>query len=84
MLLLVCLAVYLVAVGLDKADKVASVIGVFVGLIGLGFGIVGLVRGRGDPNAPSCGVTSTVTGMVSGTVIQAGTINGDVDGRRRG
>jgi len=58
MLLLVCLAVYLVAVG--------------------------LVRGRGDPNAPSCGVTSTVTGMVSGTVIQAGTINGDVDGRRRG
>lgn len=38
---LVGLAAYLVSVGLDKADKWASVIGVFVALIGLGMALTG-------------------------------------------
>ncbi|MDX3128930.1 hypothetical protein PV367_03760 [Streptomyces europaeiscabiei] len=41
---LVYLTAYLIAVGLDKADKVASVVGLFVGLAGLVVSILGLRR----------------------------------------
>lgn len=50
------LAVYFVVVGLDKANKLASVIGLFVGLAGLGVTVHGLISGRsndeGRPGSP--------------------------------
>ncbi|GAA1635505.1 hypothetical protein GCM10009733_035780 [Nonomuraea maheshkhaliensis] len=48
------LAVYLARVGLDEADKLASVIGLFVALAGLGISIRGLTGGRpgDDPTSP--------------------------------
>ncbi len=47
------LAVYLAEVGLDKADKLASVIGVFIALIGLVMSGYGLVRERSNASPPS-------------------------------
>ncbi|TQS31031.1 hypothetical protein [Microbispora sp. KK1-11] len=47
------LAVYLSTVGLDKADKLASVIGLFVGLAGLGVGVWGLLLTRRQETAPT-------------------------------
>ncbi|WP_182897168.1 hypothetical protein [Microbispora sp. H10830] len=49
------LAVYLSMVGLDKADKLASVIGLFVGLAGLVVGVWGLLLTRQEPPAPASG-----------------------------
>lgn len=48
------LGVYFARVGLESADKLASVIGVFVGLIGLALAAYGLVPGR-SPAAPPAG-----------------------------
>ncbi|MGI5159544.1 hypothetical protein [Microbispora sp. CA-102843] len=75
------LAVYLSSVGLDKADKLASVIGLFVGLAGLGVGVWGLLLARRqEAHAPASGA-----GAVSGDVrtavhneISGGTIHGPV------
>ncbi|MEV5894562.1 hypothetical protein [Nonomuraea fuscirosea] len=51
---IVALAVHLSRVGLDEADKLASVIGLFVALAGLGVSIRGLTGGRrgDDPSTP--------------------------------
>ncbi|MBB2746154.1 UNVERIFIED_ORG: hypothetical protein FHR35_006017 [Microbispora rosea subsp. rosea] len=49
------LAVYLSMVGLDKADKLASVIGLFVGLAGLVVGVWGVLLTRQEPPAPASG-----------------------------
>ncbi|WP_199882028.1 hypothetical protein [Streptomyces sp. CB03911] len=43
------LAVYLGVVGLDDADRWASVLGLFVALAGLGLGVAGRRRERADP-----------------------------------
>jgi hypothetical protein len=40
------LGLYLTAVGLDKADKLAGVIGAFVGLAGLAIALYGMVADR--------------------------------------
>ncbi|MFI7134311.1 hypothetical protein ACIBQ1_52195 [Nonomuraea sp. NPDC050153] len=40
------LGLYFVRVGLDEADKLASVIGAFVGLAGLGVAVYGLIADR--------------------------------------
>ncbi|MEU5881407.1 hypothetical protein [Spirillospora sp. NPDC047279] len=51
---LVGLGVLFVVVGLDKADKIASSVGAFVGLAGLGASVYGLVamRRASGGNAP--------------------------------
>ncbi|MFI0418616.1 hypothetical protein [Spongiactinospora sp. 9N601] len=50
------LAGYFVAVGLDRADKLASVIGVFLGLAGLCLSVYGTVTGRAaQPPSGSAG-----------------------------
>ncbi len=80
------LAVYLSTVGLDKADKLASVIGLFVGLAGLGVGVWGLLLDRRQEPAPApthrdvqAAVHNEISGgTIHGPVIQGHTINGPV------
>jgi drug/metabolite transporter (DMT)-like permease len=83
-LAMVSLGGYFAAVGLDEADKVASVIGAFVGLVGLvlaGYGTV-LAR-RGTPSPPQPGPSA---GAALGARIQqnspssGGTVNAVQDG----
>lgn len=52
-LALAALAAYLAEAGLDKADKLASVIGVFAALIGLGMSGYGMARERRSASPPS-------------------------------
>lgn len=47
------LAVYFRAVGLDRADKTASVLGAFLGLAGLALSVYGVVGGRAGPSPAS-------------------------------
>ncbi|MFG1874237.1 hypothetical protein ACGFIV_05305 [Sphaerisporangium sp. NPDC049003] len=71
------LGVYFTTVGLDKADKLASVIGVFIGLAGLALAIYGLLADRrtGPPSPrPS---TAQDTGSVRNE-IHGGTHYGPV------
>ncbi|MFI6582806.1 hypothetical protein [Embleya sp. NPDC050493] len=44
--------VFLAVAGLDDADELASVIGVFVGLVGLGLSVYGIVLARRPPPSP--------------------------------
>ncbi|MYS93817.1 MULTISPECIES: hypothetical protein [Streptomyces] len=55
-LTLLGLGAYFLIVGLDEADKTASVVGSLTGLAGLGVSIVSLIQARGSSasrNAPS-------------------------------
>ncbi|GLW20023.1 hypothetical protein DI270_013920 [Microbispora triticiradicis] len=63
------LGVYLSQVGLDKADKLASVVGLFVGLAGLGVAAYGLVAERGSGGG---GVRQRARATGRGRVSQAG------------
>ncbi|MFI7691653.1 hypothetical protein ACIBQ6_21475 [Nonomuraea sp. NPDC049655] len=59
------LGVYFAKVGLDRADKLASVIGVFVALVGLGAAVYGLVAER---RSGACPEVLRVTGReIAGT-----------------
>lgn len=49
---LVGLGGYFVVVGLEKADKLASVIAAFVAVVGLGVTVLGLVTQRRHPSPP--------------------------------
>ncbi|WP_182876871.1 hypothetical protein [Microbispora sp. H10670] len=64
------LGVYLSRVGLDKADKLASVVGLFVGLAGLGVAVYGLVAERGSGGGGGVRQRARATGR--GRVSQAG------------
>lgn len=85
------LAIYFARVGLDRADKLASVLGTFVGLVGLAMAAYGLLQGRKSPpraDVPIVPATNAVQGPatvkneirgpVQGSAIQAGTISGSV------
>ena len=68
---------YFTLVGLDKADKVASVIGAFVGLAGLGVAVYGALSGRGPDDIRGSG--QHVRGAaVGGSVIQVRGVSGSV------
>nr|WP_181411927.1 hypothetical protein [Streptomyces sp. F2] len=73
------LAGYLITVGLDDADKVASVIGLFVALAGLGVAIAGLRR-----QARSSGGQSVQNSAISSGVSQISDTAGGVRITRRG
>ncbi|MEV4020597.1 hypothetical protein AB0J35_59980 [Nonomuraea angiospora] len=66
---LVALGLYLTRVGLDKADKLASVIGLFVAVAGLGVAVYGLVI---DRQSGSGGVRQQAKAAGRGRVYQAG------------
>ena len=67
------LGVYFAVAGLDKADKLASVASMYIGLAGLVAAVYGMVRARGDaPGSSSAAVEgdqsiagSTVAGGVT-------------------
>jgi apolipoprotein N-acyltransferase len=65
------LGVYLAQVGLEKADKLASVIGLFIAAVGLGLTVYGLIANR-----ESDGVRQSAQASERGRVNQAvGDIN---------
>ncbi len=66
---LAALGVYLSRVGLDKADKLASVIGLFVALAGLGVAVCGLIAERRGGGG---GVRQRAEAAGRGRVFQAG------------
>ena len=54
------LGVYFAASGLDKADKVASVIGAFVAVVSLAMSAYGLIRDRLDTGgSPASGMSAS-------------------------
>jgi hypothetical protein len=75
-------AVYLWRVGLELADKPGSGIGAVCGLLSLPLGLVQLMRdGWTAVATPS---TVNTVGKNSGQALQADTVVGDIDMRRRG
>ncbi|MEU6413917.1 hypothetical protein [Microbispora sp. NPDC046933] len=80
------LAVYLSSVGLEKADKLASVIGLFVGLAGLAVGVWGLLlTHRQEAHAPTSGAATAATAATAGTTGTTGsgvrtTIHNEISG----
>lgn len=66
---LAALGVYLSQVGLDKADKLASVVGLFVALVGLGVAVYGLIAERRSGGG---GVRQRAEATGRGRVFQAG------------
>ncbi|WP_432060816.1 hypothetical protein [Streptomyces sp. S1] len=73
---LVALGVFFVRSGLESADRLASVIGVFVGIAGLALAAYGTVRTRRTASGPPAGHHGDVTNVVrdatvEGSVLQA-------------
>ncbi|MEU8377850.1 hypothetical protein [Streptosporangium sp. NPDC048865] len=78
---LVALGWYFIAVGLDRADKLASVLGAFVGLLGLGLAVYGAVSSRpeeADPEPEPGGVHNEISGTVHGNAVQARDVEGGI------
>ncbi|XVQ15325.1 hypothetical protein ACQP1W_23195 [Spirillospora sp. CA-255316] len=70
------LAVHLASVGLDKADKWASVCGMFIGLAGLVLAVYGAVRAR-SAGSGSGDMRNEFRGNAYGTVIMGRDFHGD-------
>lgn len=49
------MGIYFTAVGLDKANEVAGVLGAFIGLVGLALAFYGIASGRASGAPPSAG-----------------------------
>ncbi|MGS2644174.1 hypothetical protein [Streptosporangium sp. LJ11] len=72
---------YFITVGLDRADKLASVLGAFVGLLGLGLAVYGAFSSRPEEAAPepeAGGVHNEISGTVHGNAVQARDIEGGI------
>jgi hypothetical protein len=77
-LALLGLGAWFVAAGLDRADKLASVIGAFVGLLGLGISGYALVLSRGGRARSSSSGQTVARSTVGGSVVQVRGVVGDV------
>ncbi|WP_326643591.1 hypothetical protein OG884_07750 [Streptosporangium sp. NBC_01755] len=86
---LAALGWYFIAVGLDRADKLASVLGAFVGLLGLGLAVFGVVSSPPkdtvssppkdtEPEPEPGGVHNEISGTVHGSAVQARDIEGGI------
>ena len=71
---LVVLGLSFVAVGLDEASEIAGVIGAFVGLVGTGLSVYGIVLARRPQSAEGAGVAGQVVSdsNIGGDNIQIG------------
>lgn len=72
---------YFAAVGLDKANEVAGVLGAFTGLAGIALAIYGIVAGGTSGKSPSDGdpaqaATDAVTNIISDSTIHGNVIQG--------
>ena len=75
------LGVYFLSVGLDQADKIASVVGALVGLAGLGLAAHGMFSASSrtpEPSQASGDVHNEIGGTVHGNSIQARDIHGEI------
>ncbi|MBA9005141.1 hypothetical protein [Thermomonospora cellulosilytica] len=72
------LAVHFAVVGLDKADKLASAIGVFVGLAGLVLGGFGLVMSHRQARTGAADGQSVTGTRVGGGIAQVRNVRGNV------
>ena len=74
------LGVYFAVAGLDKADKLASVAGTFIGLAGLVVSVYGIFQTRREaPGSSAAGSGQSVTGStVAGGVTQVKGVTGSV------
>ncbi|MBO4272431.1 hypothetical protein [Microbispora triticiradicis] len=71
------LVVYLSSVGLDDADKLASVIGLFVGLVSLAVGVWGLLLTRREhARTPASGTGATGNAAANRAAAGTGTRTG--------
>jgi hypothetical protein len=73
---MVGLGVYFVASGLDRADKLASAIGLFVGLLGLAVSLYGTLLAR--RSHPQQGGQSISGSQVGGEVLRVHDVRGNV------
>lgn len=73
---LLALGVYFVVLGLDRADKLASVVGAFAALIGLVVSVYAVAVTRRGPARPSGQVVAGST--VAGGVVQVRGVRGSV------
>ncbi len=73
---LVGLGGYLAGVGLERADKLAGVIGLFVALVGLGVSVYGLVAGRRGGTAGGGGESPRVPAPGERSISAGGDISG--------
>ncbi|BCY10069.1 hypothetical protein [Actinoplanes sp. L3-i22] len=87
-LAIVALGVTTIALGLDKADKISSVAGAIVAVIGLGLGLAGpekpmLIRVRSSGRIVAGGTGHTNTGVDAPSSLSRHTIevdgSGDID-----
>lgn len=81
LVVLAALGWYFIAVGLDRADKLASVLGAFVGLLGLGLAVYGVVSSRpeeAEPEPEPGDVHNEISGTVHGNAVQARDIDGGI------
>ncbi len=74
----VALGIVFASAGLDKADKMASVCGAFIGIGGLAVAIHGLRAARRDGD--DAGFRNSVSGVVHGPVVQARDVRGRIEG----
>ncbi|MBW8482616.1 hypothetical protein [Actinomadura parmotrematis] len=79
------LVVYFAAVGLDKADKLGSVIGVLIAVVGLALAAYGLLTPQ-PPDSAAAGrrVRQEAEATKEGEIMQIGGSQGRPSGRRRG
>ncbi|QIQ06881.1 hypothetical protein HA039_13455 [Streptomyces liangshanensis] len=78
------LAAHLVVVGLDQADKWASVLGLFVALAGLGISVAGIRRTTGGGGGGTGGSQAVENSAVGGGVTQVAGTGGSVRITHRG
>ncbi|WP_159043150.1 MULTISPECIES: hypothetical protein [unclassified Streptomyces] len=67
---LIALGVFFVRSGLESADRLASVIGVFVGIAGLALAAYGTVQTRRTPSGPPAGHHGDVTNVVRDATVE--------------
>ncbi|MFI1415010.1 hypothetical protein ACH4Y0_34525 [Streptomyces sp. NPDC020707] len=88
---LLALGVLFVRVGLERADQLSSVIGVFVGIVGFALAVYGVVGARNGSRPPAPipapssprreGVTNIVRGSaIGGNAVMAGAVGSELAG----
>ncbi|WP_314175792.1 hypothetical protein [Streptomyces winkii] len=73
---LAVLGTYFVIVGLERAERLSSVLGLFVGLLGLAIAVYGVYAARGSNSSRSSPQPTHVSPNQSGSGVQGNTFHG--------